>query len=70
MVHFISYQYHCQSLTLKLPPDFLRDGITGLDECFFASQKDRRRLETSVIIPQLKTYPFAGPHLSKRARLD
>ena len=70
MVHFISYQCNSHFLTSKLSPDFLRDGITGLDEHFFSTQKDRKRLEMSVIIPQLKTYTSPGQHSSKRVRFS
>ena len=57
-------------LTHNLYLDFFRDGVTGLDEHYFNAQKDRQLLESSLVIPQLKTFYSASQHSSKRARLE
>lgn len=47
---FIDYMM----LTDQMLPDFFRDGVTELDECYFNAQQDRQHLESTLVIPQLK----------------
>ena len=56
-------------LAHNLSLDFFHDGVTGLDEHYFNAQKDRQLLESSLVIPQLKTFSSPSRHSSKRARL-
>ncbi len=56
-------------LTHNLSSDFFYDGITKLDERYLNAQQHRQLLESSLVIPQLKTYSSASRRSSKRARL-
>ena len=55
-------------LTHNLSSDFY-DGVTRLDQRYFDAQQDRQNLESSLVIPHLKTNSSATQRSSKRARL-
>ncbi|KJA12863.1 hypothetical protein HYPSUDRAFT_110538, partial [Hypholoma sublateritium FD-334 SS-4] len=50
-----------------LPNDFFRDGVTELDERYFNAQQDRQHLESTLVIPQLKTYSSRAQRPHKRS---
>jgi hypothetical protein len=56
-------------ITLNLCLDFFSDGVTGFDECFFNTQKNRQVLELSQIIPQLINNPTSDSRPPKRTKI-
>jgi hypothetical protein len=48
--------------------EFFCDGVTAFDEHYFNTQKNRRLLELSLVIPQLKKYPSVDRRPSKRTK--